>query len=105
MNDNNVWDKTDDPQSMSAFVRETNSPCAVNPHNNEETPGDTDFAQEDETKNGSSTNNGELAGGPTVKQIPLHHALTLPETTTIYEACTQLAAGKADALVLTDLNA
>ncbi|KAI3509287.1 hypothetical protein L1887_24455 [Cichorium endivia] len=58
MNDNNVWDKTDDPQSMSAFVRETNSPRAVNPHNNEETPGDTDFAQEDETKNGSSTNNG-----------------------------------------------
>ncbi|KAI3724572.1 hypothetical protein L2E82_36353 [Cichorium intybus] len=103
-NDTDVWDKTDDPQSWSAFVRQTNSPRAINPDNNEETPRDTDFAQEDETKNGSSTDIGDLAGEQTVKQMPLQHALTLPETTTIYEACCQLAAGKGDALVLTDLN-
>ncbi|KVH99007.1 CBS domain-containing protein CBSCBSPB1-like [Cynara cardunculus var. scolymus] len=46
-----------------------------------------------------------LTGERTVKQLRLSKALTVPETTTIYEACCRMAARRADALLLTDSNA
>ncbi|XP_027343168.1 CBS domain-containing protein CBSCBSPB1-like [Abrus precatorius] len=44
-------------------------------------------------------------GERTVKSLRLSKALTVPETTTIYEACRRMAARKVDALLLTDSNA
>ncbi|WVZ20516.1 hypothetical protein V8G54_007838 [Vigna mungo] len=46
-----------------------------------------------------------LAGERTVKSLRLTKALTVPETTTIYEACRRMAARRVDALLLTDSNA
>ncbi|XP_058731944.1 CBS domain-containing protein CBSCBSPB1-like isoform X2 [Vicia villosa] len=45
------------------------------------------------------------AGERTVKSLRLSKALTVPETTTIYEACRRMAARRVDALLLTDANA
>ncbi|RDY12942.1 CBS domain-containing protein CBSCBSPB5, partial [Mucuna pruriens] len=44
-------------------------------------------------------------GERTVKSLRLLKALTVPETTTVYEACRRMAARKVDALLLTDSNA
>ncbi|KAL7599350.1 hypothetical protein Lser_V15G21326 [Lactuca serriola] len=44
-------------------------------------------------------------GEHTVKRLRLTKALTVPETTTIYEACCRMAARRADALLLTDSSA
>ncbi|XP_061373765.1 CBS domain-containing protein CBSCBSPB1-like [Gastrolobium bilobum] len=44
-------------------------------------------------------------GERTVKSLRLSKALTVPESTTIYEACRRMAARKVDALLLTDSNA
>ncbi|CAH1432917.1 unnamed protein product [Lactuca virosa] len=41
----------------------------------------------------------------TVKQLPLSEALIVLETTSIYEACCQMAAQRADVLVLTNSDA
>lgn len=46
-----------------------------------------------------------LAGERTVKRLRLSKALTVPETTTIIEACRRMAARRVDALLLTDSNA
>ncbi|KAK8617053.1 hypothetical protein V6N13_117022 [Hibiscus sabdariffa] len=46
-----------------------------------------------------------LAGERTVKRLRLSKALTVPESTSIYEACQRMAARKVDALLLTDSNA
>lgn len=40
-----------------------------------------------------------------MKSLRLTKALTVPETTTIYEACRRMAARRVDALLLTDSNA
>jgi predicted transcriptional regulator len=40
-----------------------------------------------------------------VKSLRLSKALTVPETTTVYEACRRMAARRVDALLLTDSNA
>ena len=46
-----------------------------------------------------------LTGGErTVKRLRLSKALTVPATTTIYEACKRMASRKVDALLLTDSN-
>lgn len=47
----------------------------------------------------------QRAGERTVKSLRLSKALTVPETTTVYEACRRMAARKVDALLLTDCNA
>lgn len=46
-----------------------------------------------------------LTGERTVKRLRLSRALTVPETTTVYDACRRMAARRADALLLTDSNA
>ncbi|KAK6127753.1 hypothetical protein DH2020_038462 [Rehmannia glutinosa] len=46
-----------------------------------------------------------LTGERTVKRLRLSRALTVPETTTIKEACHRMAARRVDALLLTDSNA
>ena len=46
-----------------------------------------------------------IRGERTVKSLRLSKALTVPETTTVYEACRRMAARKVDALLLTDSNA
>ncbi|GJW51416.1 CBS domain-containing protein CBSCBSPB1-like protein [Tanacetum coccineum] len=45
-----------------------------------------------------------LTGERTVKRLRLSKALTVPETTSIYEACRRMAARKVDALLVTDSN-
>lgn len=45
-----------------------------------------------------------VTGERTVKSLRLSRALTVPETTTIYEACRRMAARRVDALLLTDSN-
>ncbi|GAU19504.1 hypothetical protein TSUD_77480 [Trifolium subterraneum] len=44
-------------------------------------------------------------GERTVKTLRLSKALTVPETTTVYEACRRMAVRRVDALLLTDSNA
>ncbi|PNX96184.1 CBS domain-containing protein cbscbspb5-like, partial [Trifolium pratense] len=44
-------------------------------------------------------------GERTVKSLRLSKALTVPETTTVYEACRRMAVRRVDALLLTDSNA
>ncbi|KAK1376100.1 CBS-PB1 domain contining protein [Heracleum sosnowskyi] len=46
-----------------------------------------------------------LSGERTVKRLRLSKALTIPETTSVHEACRRMAARRADALLLTDSNA
>ncbi|KAK1407174.1 hypothetical protein QVD17_38787 [Tagetes erecta] len=46
-----------------------------------------------------------MAGERTVKRLHLSRALTLPDTTTIYDVCCRMAAKRVDALLLTDSNA
>ncbi|KAF6148446.1 hypothetical protein GIB67_038801 [Kingdonia uniflora] len=47
-----------------------------------------------------------VAGGErTVKRLRLSRALTIPENTSVYDACRRMAARKVDALLLTDSNA
>ncbi|KZV44545.1 hypothetical protein F511_17451 [Dorcoceras hygrometricum] len=46
-----------------------------------------------------------LTGERTVKRLRLSKALTVPETTSIIEACRRMAARRLDALLLTDSNA
>ena len=46
-----------------------------------------------------------LTGGErTVKRLRLSKAITVPATTTIYDACKNMASRKVDALLLTDSN-
>lgn len=45
------------------------------------------------------------SGERTVKRLRLSKALTIPDNTTIYEACRRMAARRVDALLLTDSNA
>ncbi|XP_052622160.1 CBS domain-containing protein CBSCBSPB5 [Lactuca sativa] len=45
---------------------------------------------------------GSAPRGLKMKQMPLEHALMVPETTTIYEACCRMAVGKFEVVVLTD---
>ncbi|WOG99392.1 hypothetical protein DCAR_0518740 [Daucus carota subsp. sativus] len=47
----------------------------------------------------------EVGGERTVKRLRLSKALTVPDTTTIREACCRMAARRVDALLLTDSNA
>ncbi|XP_031373814.1 CBS domain-containing protein CBSCBSPB5-like isoform X2 [Punica granatum] len=47
---------------------------------------------------------GGLTGERTVKRLRLSKALTVPESTTVYEACRRMAARRVDALLLTDSN-
>lgn len=46
-----------------------------------------------------------LTGERTVKRLRLSKALTIPESTTVSEACRRMAARRVDALLLTDSNA
>uniref|UniRef100_A0A3N7GZY7 CBS domain-containing protein n=1 Tax=Populus trichocarpa TaxID=3694 RepID=A0A3N7GZY7_POPTR len=45
-----------------------------------------------------------LTGERTVKRLRLSKALTVPESTSIYQACCRMAAHRVDALLLTDSN-
>ncbi|KAE8123860.1 hypothetical protein FH972_018782 [Carpinus fangiana] len=53
----------------------------------------------------SSARSMGLSGERTVKRLRLSKALTIPESTTIREACRRMAARRVDALLLTDSNA
>jgi CBS domain containing-hemolysin-like protein len=44
-------------------------------------------------------------GERTVRRLRLSKALTVPESTTVLEACRRMAARRADAALLTDSNA
>nr|XP_043607397.1 CBS domain-containing protein CBSCBSPB1-like isoform X2 [Erigeron canadensis] len=46
-----------------------------------------------------------ITGERTVRRLRLSRALTVPDTTTIYEACCRMASRRVDALLLTDSNA
>lgn len=46
-----------------------------------------------------------LTGERTVRRLRLSRALTMPENTSIREACRRMAARKVDALLLTESNA
>lgn len=45
------------------------------------------------------------AGERTVKKLRLSKALTIPEGTTVSDACRRMAARRVDAVLLTDANA
>lgn len=49
--------------------------------------------------------NSGLTGERTVKRLRLSKALTVPESTSVFEACRRMATRKVDALLLTDSNA
>lgn len=56
-------------------------------------------------KSFSSSRSMVLTGERTVKRLRLSKALTVPDSTSIYEACRRMAARRVDALLLTDSNA
>ncbi|KAF8390664.1 hypothetical protein HHK36_025191 [Tetracentron sinense] len=56
-------------------------------------------------KSAASSRTMVLTGERTVKRLRLSKALTIPESTSIYEACRRMAARRVDALLLTDSNA
>ncbi|KAK4341061.1 hypothetical protein RND71_039562 [Anisodus tanguticus] len=70
-----------------------------------------------QSENGGSANNAtgqtkpsspphsSVAGERTVKKLRLSKALTIPEGTTVSEACRRMAARRVDAVLLTDANA
>uniref|UniRef100_A0A3Q7J7U0 CBS domain-containing protein n=1 Tax=Solanum lycopersicum TaxID=4081 RepID=A0A3Q7J7U0_SOLLC len=53
----------------------------------------------------SSPPHSSVAGERTVKKLRLSKALTIPEGTTVSEACRRMAARRIDAVLLTDANA
>ncbi|PWA90556.1 Cystathionine beta-synthase, core [Artemisia annua] len=64
--------------------------------------------QPDSSRKAAVTNSQSLGSTPgerTVKRLRLSRGLTVPETTTVYEACCRMAARRVDALLLTDSNA
>ncbi|CAH1427662.1 unnamed protein product [Lactuca virosa] len=102
---NDDWDEASGRNgSFADFVRENNSSyCVVDPYTNEEAPGHTYFDQRHRTNNNeSSTSILGLKGEHTVKQLRLSKALTVRETTTIYEACRRMTARRTDAVLLTN---
>lgn len=72
--------------------------------NRKKTPdaGDLEFSAR---RSHSSSRSAGLTGERTVKRLRLSKALTVPENTTILEACRRMAARRVDALLLTDSNA
>ncbi|KAF9668041.1 hypothetical protein SADUNF_Sadunf15G0085600 [Salix dunnii] len=52
----------------------------------------------------SSSRSMGLTGERTVKRLRLSKALTVPESTSIYQACCRMAAHRVDALLITDSN-
>ncbi|KAE9467588.1 hypothetical protein C3L33_00518, partial [Rhododendron williamsianum] len=59
----------------------------------------------DPTRKSLSSRSMALTGERTVRRLRLSKALTVPETTSIYEACRRMAARGVDALLVTDSNA
>ncbi|XP_078434236.1 CBS domain-containing protein CBSCBSPB1-like [Wolffia australiana] len=59
----------------------------------------------DSPRRPSSSRAGILGGERTVKRLRLSKALTIPESTTVQEACRRMAARRVDAVLLTDSNA
>ncbi|XP_059624532.1 CBS domain-containing protein CBSCBSPB3 [Cornus florida] len=53
----------------------------------------------------SSPGNSSVTGERTVKKLRLSKALTIPEGTTVSDACRRMAARRVDAVLLTDANA
>ncbi|XWS29957.1 hypothetical protein CRYUN_Cryun24cG0075700 [Craigia yunnanensis] len=56
-------------------------------------------------KRGPSAPKNSIGGERTVKKLRLSKALTIPEGTTVSEACRRMAARRVDAVLLTDANA
>ncbi|GAV74262.1 PB1 domain-containing protein/CBS domain-containing protein [Cephalotus follicularis] len=67
--------------------------------------GSENGAPDSARKSLTSSRSMGLTGERTVKRLRLSKALTVPETTTIKEACRRMAARRVDALLLTDSNA
>ncbi|KAF7135967.1 hypothetical protein RHSIM_Rhsim08G0001800 [Rhododendron simsii] len=57
------------------------------------------------SKPSSPNNHSSVGGERTVKKLRLSKALTIPEGTTVSDACRRMAARKVDAVLLTDSNA
>ncbi|MCE3051756.1 CBS domain-containing protein cbscbspb4 [Datura stramonium] len=76
-------------------------------HLKKKTAADNGGGQPDSAprKSISSSRSMGLTGERTVKRLRLSKALTVPDTTSIYEACRKMAARRVDALLLTDSNA
>lgn len=64
-----------------------------------------DLAPDATRKSITSARSMGLTGERTVRRLRLSKALTIPETTSIHEACRRMAARRVDALLLTDSNA
>ncbi|XP_054807010.1 CBS domain-containing protein CBSCBSPB1-like [Prosopis cineraria] len=62
-------------------------------------------ASESNSRKSLSSARPPLTGERTVKSLRLSKALTVPDTTTVSEACRRMAARRVDALLLTDSNA
>lgn len=57
------------------------------------------------SENAKPTSPSSIGGERTVKKLRLSKALTIPEGTTVSEACRRMAARRVDAVLLTDANA
>ncbi|CDY49360.1 BnaA08g29900D [Brassica napus] len=68
--------------------------------------GSSDLPRRSLTSSRSSISlSGERSGERTVKRLRLCKALTVPDSTTLHEACRRMAARRVDALLLTNSNA
>ncbi|KAL3839101.1 hypothetical protein ACJIZ3_023692 [Penstemon smallii] len=84
--------------SSSSFARKKAAAATEN-------GGVGDSTNSPRRKSLSTSRSMALTGERTVKRLRLSKALTVPETTSINEACRRMAARRVDALLLTDSNA
>eukprot|EP00262_Sarcandra_glabra_P016886 TRINITY_DN562_c0_g1_i1.p1 TRINITY_DN562_c0_g1~~TRINITY_DN562_c0_g1_i1.p1 ORF type:complete len:434 (+),score=76.79 TRINITY_DN562_c0_g1_i1:430-1731(+) len=90
---------------------QTAPPLRRNHVNSRRGPGKKSIPSENGSANGNPTKptspqqSSSVGGERTVKKLRLSKALTIPEGTTVSEACRRMAARRVDAVLLTDVNA
>lgn len=98
------------PRRNSSMQRRNNNPSATTTTTSMRKPSSTQ--SENGTTSTGATNGYPLktssptaSGERTVKKLRLSKALTIPEGTTVSDACRRMAARRVDAVLLTDANA
>ncbi|KAL7161861.1 hypothetical protein ACSBR2_042354 [Camellia fascicularis] len=82
-----------------------NSSPSPSPSQLKKKPSENGSLDTTSRKSLSSSRSMGVSGERKVRRLRLSKALTVPETTSIYEACRRMAARRVDALLLTDSNA
>ncbi|KAI5671926.1 hypothetical protein M9H77_12290 [Catharanthus roseus] len=88
----------------SSFAQRRNNPSAVKKSSTLSENGSSNVNSGSLAKSTSPVHS-SAGGERTVKKLRLSKALTIPEGTTVFDACRRMAARRVDAVLLTDANA